>query len=276
MKSCSLACREQCQVSAWASWSSCQAEGCYPGQPGPTKGVQTRTRSMVNRGESSSCPALGEVRACSLESCYHWAVVGRGPCSLQAPDSSCGVGRRQLEVECRLWDGSKAANSSLGCQGLQKPRERLECSLPCPQDCIVGAWAQWSSCPPLLCPPAHRPRLPLRQRNRTILATAGAGGRSCPGPASLVELAACPSSSGLCQVSSWHSTPWADCQLAPGYTCGQGVTTRRSHCQANSGSREPDWRCSKLEQPVRCCAGLCEVQCGRYLNAIGQGICTAV
>ena len=217
VRRCSLACKDQCRTSPWSSWSSCQAEGCFPGQPGPVKGTQVRTRSMSNPGgERTSCPGLAEVRSCRVESCYSWQVVEQGPCRLESSNAVCGVGKRRLEAQCLQWDG-KPANASLGCASLQRPRKKEECSVPCPHDCIVSPWSPWSSCPAPLCPtPHHQQRLPLRQRNRTILATAGTDGRTCPSIDSLLEMAACPTLSGQCEWFSWASTPWTSCQLAPG------------------------------------------------------------
>ena len=83
-----------------------------------------------------------------------------------------------------------AADPAL-CEPSPRPRPRVDCHVPCPADCILSAWSDWSACPPgLRCEghgglsgqqqPHHRPpRLPLRQRNRTVIAVAGRDGQVC-------------------------------------------------------------------------------------------------
>ena len=151
------------------------------------------------------------------------------------------------------------------CSGVSRPRERVECSVPCPQDCILSPWSDWTSCPPPVCSSRSRqPRLPLRQRNRTVLAVAGAGGQACPPPDSLMEMSACPDPQGqaACHWYRWTAGQWEDCQLAPGYQCGQGLQTRKVYCEDGGGSVVPDWRCSKLASVIK--RRSCSVRCPRH------------
>ena len=159
------------------------------------------------------------------------------------------------------------ANRSHLCSGVSRPRQSVECDVPCPQDCIVSPWSPWSSCPTPVCTSrSHQPRLPLRQRNRTVLAVAGAGGQSCPPPDSLMEMGACPDPSGqaACHWYRWSAGQWEDCQLAPGYQCGQGLQTRKVYCEDGGGSVVPDWRCTALLSAVtkrRSCSVPCPRHC---------------
>ena len=146
---------------------------------------------------------------------------------------------------------------------------------PVSQDCIVSPWSAWSSCPAPACH-AHghghhggRGRLPLRQRNRTILARAGPGGQSCPAPAQLLEMGACPDPGPGrgCEWYSWGAGQWAECQLAPGYSCGKGLQTRKVHCEDAAGQLVPDWRCSKLAAVST--RRSCEVACPRSCEVSG-------
>ena len=112
--------------------------------------------------------------------------------------------------------------------------------------------------------------MPLRSRNRTVLATAGPGGQSCPGADSLMEMAACPDTSpvtGGCEWFSWRSGAWEECQLAPGYQCGKGLQTRKLLCQDSAGQVVPDWRCAKLRAVDKRRA--CEVVCPRACEVSG-------
>jgi hypothetical protein len=76
------------------------------------------------------------------------------------------------------------------CEPAPRPRTRIDCHVPCPADCILSAWSSWSACPASLrceghgqpasaqlLPHHHRPRVPLRQRNRTVIAVAGRDGQ---------------------------------------------------------------------------------------------------
>ena len=143
-----------------------------------------------------ACPAMEEVRTCSLESCYHWAAQTAGQCDLPqtAGGRSCGSGTQYQAVSCVRWDGAVAADPTL-CEPSPRPRTRVDCHVPCPTDCIVSNWSAWSTCPGLRCEGGgagggggaghghthhhhqQRPRLPLRQRNRTIIAVAGRDGQ---------------------------------------------------------------------------------------------------
>ena len=158
------------------------------------------------------------------------------------------------------------ANSSL-CAGVSSPRSEVSCHVPCPQDCIVSPWSPWSDCPPPVCSSrSHRPRLPLRQRNRTVLAGAGPGGLACPASDSLMEMGACPDQAG-CDWYRWGPAHWEECQLAPGYQCGKGLQTRKVHCKDAGGSTVPDWRCSKLQSVSK--RRSCSVPCPRDCEVSG-------
>ena len=157
------------------------------------------------------------------------------------------------------------ANSTKECSGQVMPRYQVDCHVPCPQDCILSPWSAWSRCPPAQCSSSrshHHSRLPLRQRNRTILAIAGPGGQSCPDQDSLMEMSACPDTflTG-CEWYSWRHGGWDTCQLAPGYQCGKGLQTRRVYCQDAGGQVVPDWRCSRLRSVSK--RRSCEVTCPR-------------
>ena len=134
---------------------------------------------MINlQGDENSCPALEEVRSCSVSSCYHWVIQPKEECQLPVEATQpCGAGFMSQQVSCLRWDGSEVTDISL-CGPGTRPRERVECHVPCPNDCIASGWSDWSVCPSLSCENLEmHPRIPLRQRNRTILAIAGRDGQ---------------------------------------------------------------------------------------------------
>jgi hypothetical protein len=161
-------------------------------------GYQIRKKEMLEGAggggggeEPTACPAMEEVRTCSLESCYHWATSPSGQCDLPPAGRGCGAGSQYQTVTCMRWDGAVASDAAL-CDPAPRPRARVDCHVPCPTDCIVSSWSGWSACPGLRCEGVggggnghlphqqlqqHRPRLPLRQRNRTVIAVAGRDGQ---------------------------------------------------------------------------------------------------
>merc|ERR1719347_2264173 len=110
-------------------------------------------------------------------------------------------------------DGSYA-NASIHCLGLPRPSHNVDCHIPCPYDCIVSEWSVWTLCPSSLCSQNnHHHRLPLKQRNRTIIASSGKDGQSCPSSDSLMEMEACAESSlSECEWFKWQIQEWEECQ----------------------------------------------------------------
>ncbi len=123
----------------------------------------------------------------------HWATSPSGQCDLPPTSRGCGAGSQYQTVTCMRWDGAVASDAAL-CDPAPRPRARVDCHVPCPTDCIVSSWSGWSACPGLRCEglgggggggghlphqqlQQHRPRLPLRQRNRTVIAVAGRDGQ---------------------------------------------------------------------------------------------------
>ena len=229
-----------------------------------TPGFQIRRRKMVNKGgDESTCSSKDEIRTCRIDSCYEWTIVEMGGCKVDDTNAKCGVGKEERVTECHAWDGARM--NTTYCSGQPRPRLLVECNIPCPYDCIVSSWTTWTECPGILCSVSmhHHPRLPLKQRNRTVIAISGQGGQTCPAPDYLIEMGACPTNNDPCEWFSWSTEEWEECQLAPGISCGKGLQTRKVHCQDNSGQRVPDWRCTKLETVVkrRNCQVVCPQDC---------------
>jgi hypothetical protein len=54
-----------------------------------------------------------------------------------------------------------------------KPITEEPCLLPCPYDCVLSPWSEWSPCSHSCSSPRQ---MALRHRNRTVIAPPGEGG----------------------------------------------------------------------------------------------------
>ncbi|MFN4253882.1 MAG: T9SS type A sorting domain-containing protein [Saprospiraceae bacterium] len=188
-----------CVVSAWSNWSNCTVS-CGGG-------IQTRTREIVtppaNGGQP--CPPLSETQACNEYPCPVDCVVGPwsnwSNCTV-----SCGGG-----VQTRTRNVvTYPANGGLPCPTLLEARA---CNTqPCPVDCVVSPWGNWSTCTKI-CGGG------IQTRTRNVVTPAANGGLPCPvlSETQPCNQQPCPVD---CVVSDW--SVWSTCS-AP---CGGGVQTR--------------------------------------------------
>lgn len=61
------------------------------------------------------------------------------------------------------------------CTQLKPPMDE-PCLLPCPYDCVVSGWSSWSPCS---LPCTTKNKMPMRHRNRTVIAPHGTGKHRC-------------------------------------------------------------------------------------------------
>eukprot|EP00916_Digyalum_oweni_P020829 GHVL01034698.1.p1 GENE.GHVL01034698.1~~GHVL01034698.1.p1 ORF type:complete len:923 (-),score=209.86 GHVL01034698.1:1791-4559(-) len=106
---------QKCEVSAWSDWSVC-SKPC-------DGGLQSRSRSIINRNEKSTCPLLTEEQTCNIQKCPMDCIVTEwtpwGVCSKKCGG---GVQDRSREIlrqsygngkECGLLIESKKCNEDL-------------------------------------------------------------------------------------------------------------------------------------------------------------------
>jgi hypothetical protein len=171
--------------------------------PQPTTTTTTTTTVTKTTSIETTTPA-SSTTVCKPIDC-EWAAWSSWFCPV-----TCGGGTatrsRSIHVE------SSCGGES--CKG-QDVETMDQCApLPCPVDCEVSQWSDWSMCGASCGPKA------LESRTRKVEKPAANGGMPCP--ASLNDSracgpACCPEN---CIVSNWSG--WSACSV----TCGRGLLTR--------------------------------------------------
>ncbi len=225
---CEMPCPGDCVVSEWSEWGVCPTD-CPQGacQHG-------RTRHILREGidNMDNCLMTQEFRHCDTEVYpYVWSVGVWGDCTLGPmdvdlnPGTYCGDGVQRGMVVC--------ANSLTGvavfdgmCEG-PKPMDARSCTIPCPVDCIVEPFSDWSSCP------EHCELTPVKQnRRRGITVHPMFGGRSCP---DLNQTRSCPPVNCTEYVlESRESDYTCDLDLTSQAQCGRAVVSKPLSCRRNT------------------------------------------
>ncbi|XP_019630099.1 PREDICTED: thrombospondin type-1 domain-containing protein 7A-like [Branchiostoma belcheri] len=264
---CTVPCPEPCLVSHWSTWSSCTPLSCN-GTTG-SRGFMTRTRSVLNSDpeKAVSCPPLSESLPCEVQSCYHWHVGEPSRCLLVDTTQSCGAGKMYRTIFCENIDGDDVDDEY--CQVISpRPKNELDCHVPCPSDCVPGQWGPWSTCSKPCGSAGGR-----QTRTRNIIAHPGGDGKLCPPKPDLTESRPC--NEWGCTKYSWMMGEWRDCKLQRGITysprnitgegkiCGFGVKSRKVWCMKEGGQQVADKRCPETLRPAERmdCAVDCDRDC---------------
>ncbi|XP_064644651.1 thrombospondin type-1 domain-containing protein 7A-like [Lineus longissimus] len=263
---CVFNCHKDCLMSKWTPWTACTATcGC---------GVQTRTRKLMEKAHvgGRKCPKLDnskqetETRPCCGDSCdnYKWITEPWSQCSLGMPmagmeDFNCGPGTQERSVRC-VYESSRTTQKEINasmCDHHAKPQQTAFCHVPCPGDCIVSQWSEWSLCPQ----PCDI--LQSGTRHRSILQKAKANGPPCP---QLNEIQPCILNQ-TCHEYSWQFTTWSSCLLPGAATCGNGKKIRHRQCVRHDRRIVASEHCeglneSKVAGPLEIsCSTTCDVDC---------------
>ena len=170
-RSCDLACSGECVASEWSEWSPC-ATNC------PLPSCQrSRSRRLLRQG--TNCPMLQQYGSCvPEESDFQWQALEWTDCVIGMESESsyyCGNGTQRREVEC-VNAVTDLPTMDRHCDGaLTKPASIRSCLLPCPVDCQVGPFTDWTDCPQR-CDQLQG----FQMRVRPVLVQPQNGGRSCP------------------------------------------------------------------------------------------------
>ncbi|CAB3372223.1 Hypothetical predicted protein [Cloeon dipterum] len=277
---CEVACPRDCEVGQWSEWSLCKSQSCseLAGEV-PLQGFRERERlvkvSASNMGVE--CPAVREVQPCAHPACFSWKLSRWGPCELDPGLVKCGEGRKSRSVVCESIEGVVLDDYICAKQEMKPPTEEI-CLQPCPFDCVLSTWSEWSSCNH---PCSSIRQGALRQRNRTVVAPSGPGGHPCPDPDEMLQIEACNLHS--CHGYSWFALPWQKCEIQNSSSsfntvlqksepyeygegealCGRGVQKRDVWCMEANEKRVKDSKCMNLMKPaeMRICNAPCPQNC---------------
>uniref|UniRef100_A0A8C5TQ57 Thrombospondin type-1 domain-containing protein 7A n=1 Tax=Malurus cyaneus samueli TaxID=2593467 RepID=A0A8C5TQ57_9PASS len=261
---CVVGCAVDCQLSPWSAWSQC-SHTCGVG------GQMVRGRSVLLRaaGEGRRCPEqLTQHRSCPVKPCYSWLLGPWSPCTVQG--GHCGDGLQVRNLTCVVHDASASATSrpveNVLCGDLPSKESvlQLPCSVPCPGDCHLTEWSEWSSCE-LTCINGRSFETTGRQsRSRAFIVRSPENRDSCSGQE--METRPCPG--GKCYDYLWQTSPWRDnvrtvwCQRSDGVnvTGGCPVRTRPAEIRRCSPAcRKPFSYCTQVTALCGCERGYTEV-----------------
>jgi hypothetical protein len=161
----SFQCAEDCEMSAWGTWSGCDRTCGL--------GTDLRTRFVVSpaRHGGSACEHLADARECKLVECpIHCAVSGWSAWSVCS--KTCGTDGIHRHARSVI---TPAAFGGRTCPDIDTMAQVKSCNtFQCPVDCKVSAWSTWGQCS-VKCGEGG-----LRDRTRTVLTRANANGAACP------------------------------------------------------------------------------------------------
>lgn len=226
-------CVADCLASDFSPWSTCSAE-CGGG-------TQTRARTVIIPPTESgeACPELVETRTCNTEPCVAVDCVVSEWQPASSCDVLCGGGTRTFTRTIL----TQPQFGGAACPALSETRTCNEA--PCPIDCEVSPWTEWSTCSET-CGGGEQ------TRTRTVDVPAQFGGRVCPPLSETRECNDfdCPVD---CEVSDWGA--WTDCSE----TCGGGTRLRTREVVTDP---EGDGQgCPPLVESEDCNTDLCPVDC---------------
>ncbi|KAI7806178.1 putative thrombospondin type-1 domain-containing protein 7A-like [Triplophysa rosa] len=202
--SCTVECPVNCQLSDWSAWTDCSQTCGLDG-----KMWRRRTVLQASQGDGRPCPSqMEQWKPCPVQPCYRWQYGPWSECRVE--EVVCGVGLRFRNLSCFVSDGSSEGKSSTVeedlCSGLEQAVDGdknivLEetCTLPCPGDCYLMEWSDWSLCESV-CVKGQRLDYSASQvRSRAVVAQEPENIAQCPDQ----EWQSRPCSDGECFEYRW-------------------------------------------------------------------------
>lgn len=211
---CTVRCARDCAAGAWGEWGPCAAE------PGSRAAFRFRTREVIEDGSAGGreCGATLQRATCTVPE-PRWILSEWSVCAPRR--ALCGHAVINRTVTCMDTERKRLEDSECETSGAGPvPTREATCRAPCPADCVVSTWSDWSPCE--LTKWGGR-----RDRTRVVLRLAKDGGANCP---HLVAAEPCAP-----HTYSWHIAPWDDCQPLGGSPCGEGIKKRSVRCLRSDG-----------------------------------------
>ncbi|XP_061442295.1 thrombospondin type-1 domain-containing protein 7A isoform X3 [Rhineura floridana] len=259
-EACIIPCPSDCKLSEWSNWSRC-SKSCG-------SGVKVRSKWLREKPYNGGrpCPKLDhvnqvyEVVPCHSDCSQYigvpepWSV-----CKVTNVDlnENCGEGVQTRKVRCmqNTMDGPSDTVEDYLCDQEEMPIGARKCTLPCPEDCVMSEWGQWSRCS-LPCNGSN-----VRERSAEVMRQPQ-GGKACPAS---VETEPC-SLNKNCFHYDYNVTDWSTCQLSEKAVCGNGIKTRMLDCVRSDGKSVDLKYCEKLGlektwQMNTSCVVECPVNC---------------
>ncbi|XP_031731663.1 thrombospondin type-1 domain-containing protein 7A isoform X2 [Anarrhichthys ocellatus] len=256
---CQLPCQEDCQLSSWSKFSSCTAD-CV--------GVRTRKRMLVGKSkkhdqcknnqmypqsETQYCPCnkynaqpVGNWSDCVLPE--GGRMEGQLGMKVQGDIKECGQGYRYQAMVCYDQDNRIVETSRCNSHGYIEEA----CIIPCPSDCKLSEWSNWSRC-------SKSCGSGVKVRSKWLREKPYNGGRPCPkldhvNQAQVYEVVPCLSD---CGQYVWVAEPWSVWKVSNvdlKDNCGEGVQTRKVRCMLNTidgpSEQAEDYLCDPEEMPL--------------------------
>nr|XP_054113645.1 thrombospondin type-1 domain-containing protein 7B isoform X2 [Callithrix jacchus] len=201
---CLVECVVNCQLSGWTAWTEC-SQTCGHG------GRMSRTRFIImpTQGEGRPCPTeLTQQKTCPVTPCYSWVLGNWSACKLEGGD--CGEGVQVRSLSCMVHNGSTShaaghvEDALCGEMPFQDSILKQLCSVPCPGDCHLTEWSEWSACE-LTCIDGRSFETVGRQsRSRTFIIQSFENQDNCP--QQVLETRPC--TGGKCYHYTWKASLW--------------------------------------------------------------------
>ncbi|XP_012505956.1 PREDICTED: thrombospondin type-1 domain-containing protein 7B [Propithecus coquereli] len=201
---CLVECVVNCQLSGWTAWTEC-SQTCGHG------GRMSRTRFIImpTQGEGRPCPTeLNQQKTCPVTPCYSWVLGNWSACKLEGGD--CGEGVQVRSRSCVVHNGLishtavRVEDALCGETPFQDSVLKQLCSVPCPGDCHLTEWSEWSTCE-LTCIDGRSFETMGRQsRSRTFIIRSSENQDSCP--QQVLETRPC--TGGKCYHYTWKTSLW--------------------------------------------------------------------
>ncbi|XP_045154839.1 thrombospondin type-1 domain-containing protein 7B [Echinops telfairi] len=247
---CLVECVVNCQLSEWTAWTRC-SQTCGSG------GQMSRTRFIImpTQGEGRPCPTeLTQQKACPATPCYSWVLGNWSACKLEGGD--CGEGVQVRSLSCVVHSGSIAhtavpVDDSL-CGELPFPGSILKqlCSVPCPGDCQLTQWSDWSTCEFTCIEGRSFESMGHQSRSRTFIIQSFENQDSCP--RQVLETRPC--TGGKCYHYTWKVSLWNNnertvwCQRSDGINVTGGCSPQARPAavrQCSPACRKPFSYCTQ-------------------------------